>query len=238
MIRRASPNAVPSHTFTVQKRKMPLDFDHLGILSVAAPASTSWTLLRRLQQTPADGQAWEAFARRYGPAVFQWCRQWGLQEADAEDVTQTVLVKLVEHMKVFVYDPAQSFRGWLKTVAYHAWAKFCGSRQKLAVASVAVYEALGSLEAKESLAERLEREYDQELFELALLRVSQRVENQTWEAFRLLAFEGLSGAEVAKRLQLKVGTAYVARSKVQRMIQEEVAKLEADDGDPGSLSKS
>lgn len=196
---------------------------------MAAPVSTSWTLLRKLQQTPADGQAWESFARRYGPAVFNWCRQWGLQEADAEDVAQTVLVKLIEHMKVFQYDPTQSFRAWLKTVSYHAWAKFCTARAKLAVASPAVYDALGTLEAKESLAERLEREYDQELFELALVRVSQRVETHTWECFRLLAFEELSGKEVAERLDMKIGAVYVARSKVQRMIQEEIAKIESED---------
>jgi RNA polymerase sigma-70 factor (ECF subfamily) len=52
------------------------------------------------------------------------------------------------------------------------------------------------------------------------------VENHTWEAFRLLAIEGKSGAEVAKTLNIRVATAYVARSKVQRMIKEQMAALE------------
>src|SRR5262245_46513302 len=92
--------------------------------------STSWTLLRALRERPGDEGTWKVFAQRYGPAVFQWCRQWGLQESDADDVTQNVLLKLVEHLKVFEYDPAGSFRGWLRTVAYHAWAKFYAARQK------------------------------------------------------------------------------------------------------------
>jgi RNA polymerase sigma-70 factor (ECF subfamily) len=54
----------------------------------------------------------------------------------------------------------------------------------------------------------------------------------TWEAFRLLAVEGLSGKEVAEQLGMNVGAAIVARSKVSRMIREELAKLApAGDGE-------
>lgn len=193
---------------------------------MGAPTSTSWTLLRKLGESPADGSAWELFALRYGPAVFQWCRQWGLQEADANDVTQTVLLKLIEHMKVFQYDPAKSFRAWLKTVSYHAWAKWRDARQNLAVGTEDIHGALQSLQAKDDLVARLEKEYDSELMEMAMMRVSQRVEAHTWEVFRLLAIQGLPGAEVARRLNLRVATAYVARSKVQRMIQDEIRSLE------------
>jgi len=183
-------------------------------------------LLRKLGESPADRTAWEAFAMRYGPAVFQWCRQWGLQEADADDVTQAVLLKLVEHMNVFQYDPSKSFRAWLKTVSYHAWTKWRASRQNLAVGTEDIHAALQSLEAKEDLLSRLEKEYDAELMTLAMMRVSQRVEAQTWEVFRLLALDGLPGAEVGRRLSIKVATAYVARSKVQRMIREEMRAFE------------
>jgi RNA polymerase sigma factor (sigma-70 family) len=193
---------------------------------MTVPASTSWTLLRKLGESPADGSAWGVFVLRYGPAVFQWCRQWGLQEADANDVTQTVLLKLMEHMKVFEYDPSKSFRAWLKTVSYRAWAKWRDARQNLAVGTEDIRIALQTLEAKEDLLTRLEKEYDRELMEMAMVRVSQRVEPHTWEVFRLLALQGLPGAEVARRLNLRVATAYVARSKVQRMIQAEIRLLE------------
>jgi hypothetical protein len=52
---------------------------------------TSLTLLARLRDTPADQGAWGAFVARYGRKIYGWCRHWGLQEADAEDVTQVVL---------------------------------------------------------------------------------------------------------------------------------------------------
>jgi hypothetical protein len=53
-----------------------------------------------------------------------------------------------------------------------------------------------------------------------------RVEPRTWDAFHLLAIEGRSGAEVARHLEMKVATVFVARSKVQRMLREEVMRLE------------
>ena len=33
-------------------------------------------------------------------------------------------------MRSFAYDPAKSFRGWLRTLAHHAWADFVEGRQR------------------------------------------------------------------------------------------------------------
>ena len=76
----------------------------------SSASSTSATLLERLRQDAADQDAWAHFVRRYGPQIYRWCRRWGLQEADAQDVTQTVLAKLSQKLRTFSYDPARSFR--------------------------------------------------------------------------------------------------------------------------------
>src|SRR5262249_39207536 len=52
-----------------------------------------------------------------------WCARLGLSEPDAADFTQEVFVLLVEHLPQFRYDPAQSFRAWLKTVLMNVWRK-------------------------------------------------------------------------------------------------------------------
>ena len=96
----------------------------------AHSSATSPTLLGRLRQDPADGAAWSTFVLRYGPRIHAWCRQWRLQEADAQDVTQDVLIKLVARMRTFTYDASGSFRGWLKTVTYHAWRDALDGRQR------------------------------------------------------------------------------------------------------------
>jgi RNA polymerase sigma-70 factor (ECF subfamily) len=188
--------------------------------------ATNPSLLRRAGDA-TDRQAWEELVRRYGPLLYGWCRRWHLQESDAEDVTQTVLVKLVEKMRAFRYDPARSFRAYLKTLARYAWCDLVEKQQRPGAVGGggSVCEALGSLAARDDLVRRLDAAFDREVLEEATARVRGRVEAHTWEAFRLTAQEGLSGAEAAGRLGLKVATVFKAKSKVQQMLQEEVARL-------------
>jgi RNA polymerase sigma factor (sigma-70 family) len=190
--------------------------------------STSVSLLGRLRRSPADEGAWREFVARYGPRIFHWCRQWGLQDADAEDVTQNVLAVLAERLRSFEYDAGRSFRAWLKTVAHHAWGKHA---VRLARPGRGAGEAeaspLATVEARDDLAARLEAEFDRELLDLAMLQVAQRVEPQTWQAFTLTAIDGLSGVEAAARIGIPVAMVYVGRSRVQKMLKEELRLLEA-----------
>jgi RNA polymerase sigma factor (sigma-70 family) len=189
--------------------------------------TTRVTLLTQLRQDPSDQAGWDEFVERYGRHIYRWCRQWKLQDADAEDVTQDILVKLTQKLRAFAYDPSRSFRGWLKTVAHHAWRDFEDSRRAQRTAGDSqVQELMLTLEAREDLAQKLEEAFDLELLEAAKVRVRLRVAPHTWEAFRLMALEGLPVAEVAARVHLQVAMVYVAKSKVQKMLQEEIGKLE------------
>jgi RNA polymerase sigma-70 factor (ECF subfamily) len=202
--------------------------------------STNPVLLSRLRASPADQAAWAQFVRHYGTMIYRWCRRWNLQEADAQDVTQNVLTKLAAKMPTFQYDPSRSFRGFLKTLAHGAWSDYLASRARPGASGSgdsATLSLLETVEARDDLVRYLEETFDRELLAEAMLRVRARVERHNWEAFRLLALEGMSGAEVAKRLGLKVGHVFVARQRVQKMVQEEVARLEGprdDDPAPGT----
>jgi len=196
---------------------------------VDAPLPTTRvTLLARLRQEPTDQAAWEVFVERYGRHIYRWCRQWKLQDADAEDVTQDILMKLAQKLRAFVYDPSRSFRGWLKTLVHHAWRDFVDSprRSRPASGGRQVWELMGTLQAREDLIQRLQEAFDYELLEAAKVRVRLRVAPHTWEAFRLVALERLPVAEVAATVHMQVAMVYVAKSKVQKMLQEEIHKLE------------
>jgi RNA polymerase sigma factor (sigma-70 family) len=191
-------------------------------------SQTSPSLLGRLRRDPADQAAWGEFVDRYGRKIYAWCRQWRLQDADAEDVTQMVLVRLAQRLATFTYDPGRSFRGWLRTLTQHAWSDFIKKRERAGRGSGdrQVEILLESLQACDSLLAALEEPFDRELLEEAMARVRLRVAPQSWEAFRLTALEELSGAEVAQRLGMKVAAVFKAKSRVQRLLQEEVAELE------------
>jgi RNA polymerase sigma-70 factor (ECF subfamily) len=194
------------------------------------PASTTRvTLLGRLQLRPDDQAAWSEFVDHYGRKIYGWCRTWNLQPADAQDVTQIVLLKLAEKLKDFQYDPSRSFRAWLRTLTQHAWHDFLESRRRVGWGSgdSAVEQVLNTAQARDDLVKKLEEEFDRELLEAAMQRVQLRVATQTWEAFRLTAVEGLSGKEAAERIGMQVAQVYVARRRVQKMLRDVLGQLEA-----------
>jgi RNA polymerase sigma-70 factor (ECF subfamily) len=85
---------------------------------------------------------------------------------------------------------------------------------------------LHSVEARDDLLRGLEEQFDQELLKEASIRVRLRVAPQTWEAFRLTALEGLSGAEAARQIPMQVAQVFVAKRRVQKLLREEIAQLE------------
>jgi RNA polymerase sigma factor (sigma-70 family) len=194
-----------------------------------APRSRTWaTLLARLRLEPSDQAAWGEFVAHYGPVVRSWCQRWHLQEADVEDVTQNVLLRLSVKLPDFVYDSSRSFRAWLKTLTKNACSDFL---RRCAAASAgsgdsAVQHLLESVPAQEDLLARLDEAFDRELLAIASESVKARVAPQTWEAFRLTAIEGVSGADAAARIPMQVSQVYVAKRRVQQMLQEELSRLD------------
>jgi RNA polymerase sigma factor (sigma-70 family) len=197
-------------------------------LPIDHSSRTSVTLLGRLRQDPKDQAAWIDFVARYQPKILQWCRGWRLQEPDAQDVTQAVLLKLSRLMATFAYDPSRSFRGWLKTLTHHAWRDLAAERKREGIGSgdSRMREFFESLQAGDDLIQHLEGEFHRELMDQAMVRVRPRVAQRTWDAFRLTALEGCSGAAAAAQLEMKVARVYVAKSEVKEMVRQEIRKLE------------
>jgi RNA polymerase sigma-70 factor (ECF subfamily) len=199
-------------------------------MSGEADLRTSSTLLGRLRD-PADAAAWPEFVDRYGPRIYGWCQKWRLQEADAQDVTQEVLIKLVQLLRTFPYDRKRSFRGWLYTVTHNLLCDMAKDRKRAGrgTGGGGADAALADIEAREDLVRHLEEEFDRELLQLAMQRVQLRVKPDTWRAFYLFAVEGLSSDGVARQLGLKVGTVIVYHGRVKQMLRQEIDKLEECD---------
>jgi RNA polymerase sigma factor (sigma-70 family) len=60
-----------------------------------------------------DQRAWDALVERYAPLVWSICRRYQLGDADAEDVSQNVWLRLVDQLSS-LRDPA-AIPGWLAT---------------------------------------------------------------------------------------------------------------------------
>lgn len=185
--------------------------------------TTRPSLLRRLRSAPLDQSAWAQFVARYGPLVYGWARRHRLQNADAEDVTQTVLLKVARSMPGFDYDPARSFRAWLYTLTRHA-------RVNLLERSARDGEVAGLLQSANAwndLAAQIDRIHERDVLREAMRRVKSRVDPKVWDAFRMTAIDELPSADVAARLGMQIANVYRARSTVQDMIRREGRAIDA-----------
>ncbi len=81
---------------------------------------TRASLLIRVRDR-ADQAAWHEFVEIYRPVIPRLARQKGLQEVDAEDVAQQVLVAIAKVVEQREHDPKRAkFRTWLHRVAHNA----------------------------------------------------------------------------------------------------------------------
>jgi len=200
-------------------------------MSTQSDDDTSATLMMRIQKDPVDPQAWDEFVQRYRPMIHAWCLKSGAQPSDADDIAQEVLVKLLAAIKNFQYDPTRSFRAWLKTVTRHAWNDLAMSRRHTTDRAGGLIEVLAnSHDPLADLEQQLEDAFDRELLELAMRRVEKRVKSITWQAFRLTAIENRPGPEAARELQMPVAHVFVAKHRVQKMLEEEVRALKGERG--------
>jgi RNA polymerase sigma factor (sigma-70 family) len=197
-------------------------------------ASGTGSLLLVLLGNPGDAGSWSAFVDRYAPKIYGWCRRLGLQEADAEDVTQEVLTQLVRKLRTFAYDPQKgSFRGWLKTLTHHAWCDYLDKRRRAGVADTSpeVSPILERLEGREDLATALAEVFDLELLAEAEARVQLQVSARDWKIFQVLAVEGRPGPDLAAELGMTVTAVLMAKSRVQQKLRQEVQRLEGTNRD-------
>ncbi len=184
---------------------------------------TPVSLLRRVGE--GDAMAWDEFWMKYVGYLRWWCREWNVPPQDAEDLIQETFIEVLHRIPDFKRRRLGSFRAWMKVLAIRIWSKACASanRQRNIVALEALRRSVLSLDTLESGLDRLIRE---ELLATSMRVVQQQVEPKTWEAFRLVALEGLSGAEAAERLGISIESVYVHRFRVQRKMMRWLAEIE------------
>lgn len=204
--------------FSERRRITELRYVIMRESDAATTCLTSVTLLSRMKDEQ-DQAAWDQFLKRYGPRVLQWCRAKGLNETDAEEVAQQVLVKLLSKMVAFEYEPRKGrFRGWLRTVTVNTWRDYLRDNSR--------HRNHFSQFPEEELAETVTEEYDRELFEIAREHVRRNVEPKTWRAFELRAFEQVPSRQVADELGMTVAAVNMAKLRVQRMLTDAVQRFE------------
>jgi RNA polymerase sigma factor (sigma-70 family) len=192
----------------------------------------SWSpgnTLDKIMRGKATDEDWRRFYIRYGRRIFLWAIQHGLQEADAEDITQIVLLLLLEKMQQFKPEKGR-FRSWLARVIHNAWVDFLrkqGRSPRAEGGSVAL-EKLHTLEARKDLQARVNEAFDLDLLEMAEAEVQPTVPEQSWQCYWLTQRERRSGADVGAQLGLEREKVFAVSHSVLRRIRDAVQRLAGD----------
>jgi RNA polymerase sigma-70 factor (ECF subfamily) len=190
---------------------------------------TPASLLLRIHD-PRDTASWQTFVDTYAPLVYRYCRQRGLQDADAADVGQEVLSQVARAIRTFEYQRDKGrFRDWLGTVTRHKLGQFLKGKANQ-VGSAGGEEGQGLLSDLAVAAPDAQwtEEFNAQVLRTALERIRPHFEPTTWQAFSQVWLDRRSALETSQALKVPLEGVYLAKSRVLKRLREEILML-ADD---------
>ena len=193
-----------------------------------SPSVTSTSLLERIRCQ--DEEAWQRFVALYGPLVYGWCRRWGIQQSDAQDLVQEVFRGVAGGIDGFHRDVVGgTFRGWLWTIAKNKANTYFAQRAQRP-------QAIGGTDLQARLAE-IPGQYPDEstgeetiaettgLMHRVLDVIRSDFQEQTWRAFLRTAMDGAGAVEVATELKMTARAVCQAKHRVLQRLREEFGDL-------------
>lgn len=198
--------------------------------SLSNPTGSASSSLIRLVKG-RDPEAWQRLAKMFGPVVYGWGRQSGLQASDAADVMQEVFRSVSMSIEAFERkNPGDSFRGWLWTITRNKIRDHFRNQAGRP-------QGIGGPDAQQLLTQVPEAAPDDSsltgggstiahIARQSLELVRAEFEPRTWQAFWRVAVEDQPPADVAADLGISVGAVYMAKSRVLKRLREELKDLE------------
>jgi RNA polymerase sigma-70 factor (ECF subfamily) len=191
--------------------------------------TTRRSLLLQLRDA-RNAEAWEQFVEIYTPLIYGFCRQHGLQDADAADVSQEVMRAVAQAIGRFEYNPQRGrFRTWLLTITRNKFRSYLARqrREPHGNGETATLQWLEDQPAPE-VESGWDTAYHRRLIEVAAEQIRSEVQPSTWEAFRQLVWEERDGKAVAQSLGLSVGAVYIAKTRVLARLKERVRAIDGE----------
>ena len=198
------------------------------------PETRASLMLRLLD--PSDQQAWGQFVSIYEPLLLRMLRKRGLQDADARDVSQQIILAASQAIDSWQPDgqPA-SFRRWLFSIARRLALRFLQRAYRVDGPSLRAKGGTDMLELLNRLPDpdpqtviAFDDEYRNELFDWAAKRIRGEFRESTWQAFWRSCVLNEPIALVAEELGMTAGNVYVARTRIIARLRHVIEDCEAD----------
>jgi RNA polymerase sigma factor (sigma-70 family) len=197
---------------------------------------TRWTLIERLKNWD-DRESWSQFFDLYWKLIYSVSIQSGLTADEAEEVVQETVITVAKKIADFRADPAQgSFKGWLLQLTRRRIidqlrkrpppGRFAAHRRVGdQTASTATIERVPSPESL-NLEDQWEAGWQKNLIDAAIQRVKQEANPKHYRIFYLHVLKQQPAGQVARALNVNIAQVYLAKSRLSRLVREEVRNLE------------
>ena len=187
---------------------------------------TSLSLLTRLRHSP-ESEHWNRLLELYEPLIRAWLRKYDVQESDANDLVQEVLMAVSKDLGKFDHSgQAGAFRGWLKAILVNRLRKVWRSRDRRPKSrgDSDMDSRLAQLEDPNSeMSQVFDREHDQYVLRQLLALAEPHFAPNTWQAFCRVALEGAAPDVVASELGISLNAVVIAKCRVLNRL-----RLESD----------
>lgn len=162
-----------------------------------------------------DQDAWNRLVDRYMPLVRSVIRSYGLTGQDAEDVNQTLWLRLVEHLGD-IREP-RALPGWISTTTRNECVKLVrGARRTVPMDTTLESDTRAAVDRVPVDQELLRAERHQVLLEA----FAELPDNQRELLLLLLVDPPLPYTEVSRRLGMPIGSIGPTRARALRRLRE------------------
>jgi RNA polymerase sigma-70 factor (ECF subfamily) len=194
--------------------------------SLSQNGSTSRSLLALAQDD--NSAAWVRLVNLYAPLVATWCRRWRVPDQDILDVLQETFAAVASNLNRFhKHQPHDTFRGWLRTIAYSKTIDYYRRRadRPAAAGGTEATARLAQVADPQPIADFCDPADDlalSEVLQRALASIRGEFQEKTWKAFWGVTIEGRAAPDVAAELDMRAGAVRVAKSRVLKRLRTEL----------------
>jgi RNA polymerase sigma-70 factor (ECF subfamily) len=197
---------------------------------------TRKSLLSRLKNWD-DDESWQVFFETYWKLIYTTARRAGLTEAEAQDAVQETIISVLKSMADFQYQSASgSFKSWLLQLT--SWRIRDQLRKRKPQLDGAKRERTSTrTETVERVADPAsldwqktwDVDWEQNLMQVAIQRVKNRVDAKAYQVFDLLVFKEWNVMRVARALRVNRAQVYLIKHRVGKLLKEEVGQLQKEE---------
>jgi RNA polymerase sigma factor (sigma-70 family) len=176
-----------------------------------------------------DEASWEEFVATYRNYILTIITNLKVSHHDAEDLLQSILLKLWNKLPDFEYDPGKGqFRYWLGRVTKNDVFKFY-DKKKRRIQEAGEDEKEIQIPEDAAIDKMIESEWQTYISKKAWKNISTNFSEPVLNAFMGFA-EGLTGAQIAEKMDMAENTVYVYKLRVQKALHKEMMRLEYELG--------